>query len=95
MTPSVKALSHDRLYYFLPYWDEKPTVYIRSSFPDHRKRMYNSNAIGKIADKVVRTSGVVVVAQLVERSLPTLKICCWDKLGQFWLSRVCGFSFGD
>ena len=54
MTPSVKALSHDRLYYFLPYWDEKPTVYIRSSFPDHRKRMYNSNAIGKIADKVVR-----------------------------------------
>jgi hypothetical protein len=37
----------------LPYWDEKPTVYIRSTFPDHRKRMYNSNAIGRIADKVV------------------------------------------
>jgi hypothetical protein len=54
MTPAVKALSHDRQYYFLPYWDEKPTVYIRSTFPDHRKRMYNSNAIGRIADKVVR-----------------------------------------
>ena len=52
-TPSVKPLSHDRLYYFLPYWDEKPTMYIRSMFPDHRKRMYISNAIGKIADKVV------------------------------------------
>ncbi len=52
-TPPVKSLSHDRLYYFLPYWDDKPTMYIRSTFPDHRKRMYNSNAIGRIADKVV------------------------------------------
>ena len=52
-TTAVKPLSHDRLYYFLPYWDEKPTVYIRSSFPDHRRRMYNSNAIQKVSDKVV------------------------------------------
>ena len=57
--------------------------------------MYNSNAIGKIADKVVRNGGVVVVAQLVERLLPTLKIGCWDKLGQFGSTTVCGFSFGD
>ena len=49
----MKPLSHDRLYYFLPYWDEKPTVYIRSSFPDHRRRMYNSNAIQKVYDRVV------------------------------------------
>ena len=59
-TVPVKPLSHDRLYYFLPYWDEKPTVYIRSGFPDHRRRMYNSNAITKIADKVVRNHAQVI-----------------------------------
>ncbi|CAB4068037.1 OTOF [Lepeophtheirus salmonis] len=51
-TPSLKPQTHDRLYYYLPYWDDKPTTYIRSVFPDHRKRMYNSNAISKIADKL-------------------------------------------
>jgi hypothetical protein len=55
-TTAMKPLSHDRLYYFLPYWDEKPTMYIRSSFPDHRRRMYNSNAIQKVSDKVVCTN---------------------------------------
>ena len=59
-TVPVKPLSHDRLYYFLPYWDEKPTVYIRSGFPDHRRRMYNSNAITKIADKVVRNHAQII-----------------------------------
>ena len=59
-TVPVKPLSHDRLYYFLPYWDEKPTVYIRSGFPDHRRRMYNSNAITKIADKVVRNYAQII-----------------------------------
>lgn len=54
-TPPVKPLSHDRQYYFLPYWDDKPTTYIRSTWPDHRRRMYNSNVIGKIADKLVRS----------------------------------------
>ena len=54
MTPATKPLSHDRLYYFLPFWDEKPTVYIRNSFPDHRRRMYQSNVIHKLADKLVR-----------------------------------------
>ena len=54
MTPAVKPLSHDRLYYFLPYWDEKPTTYIRASFPDHRRRMYQSNVVGKLVAKLVR-----------------------------------------
>ena len=45
--------SNDRQYYFLPYWDEKPTMWIRATFPDHRRRLYNSNVIGKPADKLV------------------------------------------
>ena len=53
-SPATKPLSHDRLYYFLPYWDEKPTMYIRSSFPDHRRRMYLSNVIARVARKLVR-----------------------------------------
>ena len=52
-SPPTKPLSHDRLYYFLPYWDEKPTMYIRSSFPDHRRRMYLSNVIARVARKLV------------------------------------------
>ena len=52
-TPSVKALSHDREYFFLPYWDDKPTMWIRATFPDHRRRMYNSNTISKVVEKLV------------------------------------------
>ena len=37
-TPAMKPLSHDRLYYFLPIWDDKPCVYIRAMAPDHRRR---------------------------------------------------------
>ena len=65
-TTAMKPLSHDRLYYFLPYWDEKPTVYIRSSFPDHRRRMYNSNAIQKVTDKVV--SRIKTISQCIHIS---------------------------
>ena len=32
-TPSMKPLSHDRLYYFLPIWDDKPCLYIRALQP--------------------------------------------------------------
>ena len=52
-TPAVKPVSNDRQYYFLPYWDEKPTMWIRATFPDHRRRLYHSNVIGKIVDKLV------------------------------------------
>jgi hypothetical protein len=52
-TPPSKPLSHDRLYYFLPVWDDKPSLYIRALQPDHRRRMYAANALSKIADKLV------------------------------------------
>ena len=48
----MKPLSHDRLYYFLPMWDDKPCLYIRALQPDHRRRMYASNAMAKIVDKL-------------------------------------------
>ncbi|XP_066141603.1 otoferlin-like isoform X2 [Euwallacea fornicatus] len=51
-TSPTKPMTHDKIYYFLPYWDNKPCLHIRSSWPDYRRRMYNSNIIGKIADKL-------------------------------------------
>ncbi|XP_050298666.1 otoferlin-like [Anthonomus grandis grandis] len=51
-TSPTKPMTHDKIYYFLPYWDNKPCIHIRSVWPDYRKRMYNSNIIEKIADKL-------------------------------------------
>lgn len=52
-TNSCKPISHDKLYYFLPYWDYKPCMNVRCHFPDLRRRMYNSNMIAKLADRMV------------------------------------------
>ncbi|XP_055682391.1 otoferlin [Lutzomyia longipalpis] len=52
ITNTCKPTSHDKTHYFLPYWDYKPCMDVRSVFPDLRRRMYNSNIIGKIAEKL-------------------------------------------
>ncbi|GAB0097051.1 hypothetical protein DMENIID0001_126430 [Sergentomyia squamirostris] len=51
-TNTYKPTSHDKVHYFLPYWDYKPCMDVRCVFPDLRRRMYNSNMIGKMADKL-------------------------------------------
>ncbi|KAG7313636.1 hypothetical protein JYU34_000794 [Plutella xylostella] len=50
-TMPVKPTSTDKDYYYLPYWDSKPCMHIRSIWPDHRRRMYNSNMIASIIEK--------------------------------------------
>lgn len=52
-TTPTKPMTHDKIYYFLPYWDNKPCMHIRSVWSDYRRRMYNSNIIAKIAEKLV------------------------------------------
>lgn len=54
MTPPAKPMTNDKLYYFLPFWDDKPCLYVRTPFQDHRRRLYNSNIIDGIAVKLVR-----------------------------------------
>ncbi|XP_031628335.1 otoferlin isoform X2 [Contarinia nasturtii] len=49
-TNSCKPISHDKLYYYLPYWDYKQCMNVRCHFPDLRRRMYNSNMISKLVD---------------------------------------------
>ncbi|XP_018569831.1 otoferlin-like [Anoplophora glabripennis] len=51
-TTPTKPMTHDKIYYFLPYWDNKPCMHIRSVWPDYRRRMYNSNIIAKITEKL-------------------------------------------
>ena len=42
----------DRCYYYLRL-NEKPCLWVKGTFEDHRKRMYTSNIIEKIAEKLV------------------------------------------
>ncbi|CAK1588293.1 unnamed protein product [Parnassius mnemosyne] len=51
VTQPTKATSVDKNYYFLPYWDHKQCMHVRSIWPDHRRRMYNSNMISNIVEK--------------------------------------------
>lgn len=42
----------DRCYFYLRL-NEKPCLWVKGAFEDHRRRMYNSNIIEKIAEKLV------------------------------------------
>lgn len=53
-TPPAKPMTNDKIYYFLPFWDDKPCLYVRTVFQDHRRRLYNANVIDGIATKLVR-----------------------------------------
>lgn len=65
-TNSCKPISHDKLYYYLPYWDYKPCMNVRCYFPDLRRRMYNSNMISKLVDAMV--SGLFCLMAIVPRN---------------------------
>ncbi|XP_076129182.1 otoferlin isoform X2 [Alosa pseudoharengus] len=51
-TPVMKPVITDRNYFHLPYFDKKPCIYIKSWWQDQRRRLYNSNIMDKIADKL-------------------------------------------
>ncbi|KAK5642921.1 hypothetical protein RI129_009088 [Pyrocoelia pectoralis] len=63
-TPPTKPMTHNKLYYFLPYWDNKPCMHIKSVWPDYRRRMYISNQIEKISEKL--DDGLQDVHHLIE-----------------------------
>ncbi|KAF2368428.1 C2 domain [Trinorchestia longiramus] len=48
-TPPMKPMTNDKIYYFLPYWDDKPCLFVRSLWQDHRRRLFNSNALSIVA----------------------------------------------
>ena len=52
-TPPLKPTTRDKIYYHMPFYEEKPCVYVKEMFEDHRRRMYNTNMLEKIGDKLV------------------------------------------
>ncbi|CAM9619692.1 unnamed protein product [Lampetra fluviatilis] len=51
-TPPMKPETNDRQYFHMPYYEQKPCVHVESTWHDQRRRLYNSNIIDKIADKL-------------------------------------------
>jgi hypothetical protein len=52
-TPILRPSTKDKMYYHLPYYEDKPCVYIKHATEDHRRRMYNSNIVDRIIEKLV------------------------------------------
>ncbi|KAG5211291.1 hypothetical protein JEQ12_013720, partial [Ovis aries] len=51
-TPPMRPQITDRNYFHLPYLECKPCIYIKSWWPDQRRRLYNANIMDHIADKL-------------------------------------------
>lgn len=64
-TSTCKPISHDKYHYYLPYWDYKPAMNVRCIFSDLRRRMYNSNMIAKLTDKI--EIGLTETTHLIEQ----------------------------
>uniref|UniRef100_A0A671V9P9 Otoferlin n=1 Tax=Sparus aurata TaxID=8175 RepID=A0A671V9P9_SPAAU len=73
-TPPMKPVITDRNYFHLPYFAKKPCVYIKSWWQDQRRRLYNSNMMDKIADKLVSMHLSFQRAKVGSRGL-TLTFC--------------------
>ncbi|XP_052775587.1 otoferlin-like isoform X2 [Mya arenaria] len=68
VTPPMKPTTKDKVYYHLPYYEEKPCIYLREMFEDHRRRMYNSNILEKIAEKL--EDGIAEVNEMINQETP-------------------------
>ncbi|XP_064626480.1 otoferlin-like [Lineus longissimus] len=67
-TGPAKPITRDRYYYHMPYHEEKPCVYLKAYFEDHRRRMYNINILEKIGDKL--ESGLADVQEMIRQEKP-------------------------
>ncbi|XP_057679056.1 otoferlin isoform X12 [Corythoichthys intestinalis] len=73
-TPLMKPVITDRNYFHLPYFEKKPCVYIKSWWQDQRRRLYNSNMMDKIADKL--EEGINDVQEIIktEKAFPERRL---------------------
>ncbi|CAK6966000.1 otoferlin-like [Scomber scombrus] len=73
-TPPMKPVITDRNYFHLPYFERKPCIYIKSWWQDQRRRLYNSNIIDNIADKL--EDGLNDVQEIIktEKSYPERRL---------------------
>ena len=54
LTPPFKPTSSDRQYYYITFEDTKPCMHIKFPYQDHRRRLYLSNMLYKIMERLVR-----------------------------------------
>ncbi|XP_047244483.1 otoferlin isoform X4 [Girardinichthys multiradiatus] len=73
-TPPMKPFTTDRNYFHLPYFEKKPCVYIKSWWQDQRRRLYNSNMMDKIADKLEEGLNDVQEIIKTEKAFPERRL---------------------
>ncbi|XP_035473401.2 otoferlin isoform X4 [Scophthalmus maximus] len=73
-TPVMKPVITDRNYFHLPYFAKKPCVYIKSWWQDQRRRLYNSNMMDKIADKLEEGLNDVQEVIKTEKAFPERRL---------------------
>ncbi|XP_037668816.1 LOW QUALITY PROTEIN: otoferlin [Choloepus didactylus] len=67
-TPPMRPQITDRNYFHLPYLEHKPCIYIKSWWPDQRRRLYNANIMDHIADKL--EEGLNDVQEMIKTEKP-------------------------
>ncbi|XP_052040733.1 otoferlin isoform X3 [Apodemus sylvaticus] len=73
-TPPMRPQITDRNYFHLPYLDCKPCIYIKSWWPDQRRRLYNANIMEHIADKLEEGLNDVQEMIKTEKSYPERRL---------------------
>ncbi|UYV81940.1 FER1L6 [Cordylochernes scorpioides] len=58
----------EQFYFHLPYGDDKPSLWVRSIWPDLRRRMYDSNLLARIAEKL--DAGISDVQEMIRLEKP-------------------------
>ncbi|XP_043565934.1 fer-1-like protein 4 [Chiloscyllium plagiosum] len=83
ITPPTKAeyTEFDRSYCCIPYLYEKPCVYVWSSWEDYSWRLYNSNLLAKIAERL--EDGLDEVAHMIKRPKSEAHIQLQQILNEF------------
>ncbi|XP_012869012.1 PREDICTED: otoferlin isoform X3 [Dipodomys ordii] len=73
-TPPMRPQITDRNYFHLPYLECKPCIYIKSWWPDQRRRLYNANIMDRIADKLEEGLNDVQEMIKTEKSYPERRL---------------------
>ncbi|XP_023694974.1 otoferlin-like isoform X2 [Paramormyrops kingsleyae] len=73
-TPALKPVITDRNYFHLPYFENKPCIYIKSWWQDQRRRLYNANMMDKIADKLEEGLNDVQEVIKTEKAFPERRL---------------------
>ncbi|KAJ3606908.1 hypothetical protein NHX12_026424, partial [Muraenolepis orangiensis] len=70
----IDGVSKPSNYFHLPYFEKKPCIYIKSWWQDQRRRLYNSNIMDKIADKLEEGLNDVQEVIKTEKAFPERRL---------------------